>query len=364
MYNHRSKTVTQKDIAARLNLSKVSISKALRDHPDISQVTKDLVKSAALEMGYTPNVLARNLAEGRSRTIGVVVPKIAHNFFSTSIESIYDVAYERGYDVILTVSQENHENEIKHLQTLLSMRVDGILISVSEQSKKAKIFDMIRDKNVPLVFFDREVAGLGFSSVTCDDEGGAYLATQHLFERGYKRIAHIAGYSTMNIGAKRLKGYRRAMSDAGIQVSPNWVAEGGFSEKDGYAGFKKIASRGPLPEAIFTVTYPVALGVQAAAKEMGLNVPGDIDVICFGSNEVSQFVNLNISYIHQPAEELGRQAANILFQEMQNPDAPQVQRLVLDTELVPCDSCSDLTQDGKKEMKTGETEYSGESIHS
>lgn len=350
MYNHRSKTVTQQDIARRLNLTKVSVSKALRDHPDISQATKDLVKATALEMGYTPNILARNLAEGRSRTIGVVVPKIAHNFFSTIIESIYDVAYEQGYDVILTVSQENHENEIKHLQTLLSMRVDGILLSVSKQSRNAQIFEMIRNKNVPLVFFDRELPGLGFSSVTCDDEGGAYMATQHLLEKGHKQIAHIAGYSTTNIGAKRLQGYTRAMSKAGIKVSPDWIVEGGFSEQDGYDGFRAIASKGSLPDAIFAVTYPVALGVQNAAREQGVNVPRDLDIICFGSNEVAQFVNLNISYIHQPAEDLGRQAANILFQEMQFPDIAEEKHVILDTELIPCDTCQDLKN---KPLKNG-----------
>ena len=336
---NKTKSVTQQDIARRLNLSKVSVSKALRDQDDISPATKQLIRETAMEMGYMPNLQARNLAEGRSRTLGVVIPKIAHNFFSAVIESIYNTASVEGYEVILTISQENTQHELKHLETLLSMRVDGILISVSANTVDTKIFESIRQRGVPLVFFDRDIPGLGFDSVVCDDERGAYDATEYFIRRGYKKISHFAGFNHTNIGRKRIKGFTRAMRDHNLELGPNSIMEGGFSEVDGVESFRKLSTTGDYPEAIFAVTYPVALGIYNAAQEVGIQVPGDIDLICFGGNEREKFVTPTISYIRQPAELIGQRATEILISTIRDPASQIGSQEILNTELIPCANC-------------------------
>ena len=268
--------ITLDDIAKKLNVSKVTVSKALRGHPDISFETAQKVKAVAKELGYTPNFMARNLSSKSSHTLGLVVPKIAHYFFGSVIESIYEAALESNYEIILTVSQENAEREKKHIQSLLSMRVDGLIISISQQTKDYEIFNTIKNYNVPLVFMDRVVDLPEFSSVTVDDKGGSFLAIEHAIKLGYKKIAHIAGYQEINIGQKRYSGFEEAMKKYNIPINRDWIVYGGFGEADGYNGFMKLYQSGNLPDFIFAVTYPVALGVYAALMELGLKIPQDI----------------------------------------------------------------------------------------
>ena len=170
--------VTLKDIADRLKVSKVTVSKALRDHPDISAEKKDLIRKTAQEIGYSPNFLARNLSSRKSNTIGLVVPKIAHHFFATAIETIYSIAFDHGYEIMMAVSQEDAYYEQTHIKTLLSMRVDGLLVSITEKTRDFELFNLVKKKKIPLVFFDRVIHNLGFSSVTTDDRNGAYTTAK------------------------------------------------------------------------------------------------------------------------------------------------------------------------------------------
>jgi LacI family transcriptional regulator len=269
----------------------------------------------------------------------LVVPKIAHHFFATAIETIYQTAFENNYEIIMTVSQENVEYELIHLQTLMSMRVDGLLISVTEQTKDNSIFKSVKKHGIPLVFFDRVIGGIGFSTVTADDEQGTYDAISEVIASGYTKIAHLAGYSYTNIGQKRLAGFRKAMRENNLEVPPEWIVETGFAEGDGYKGFLKLFRSGDLPEVIFTVTYPVALGVILAAQEAGISIPDDIQIISFGGSIYNRFVAPSISYIDQPAEEIGRKATELLLEEIKNPELREERHIVASTELVICDTC-------------------------
>ena len=333
------KVITLKDIAEDLNISKVSVSKALRDHPDIGAETKRLVRETAERLGYVPNYIARNLSSRQSKTIGLVVPKIAHHFFASAIETIYQTAFDNKYEIIMTVSQEKVENELIHLQTLLSMRVDGLLISVTEQTKDISIFETVKKRGIPLVFFDRVVEGLGFCTVTADDEQGTYDAITEVINSGYTKFAHLAGYSYTNIGKNRLNGFRNAMKDNNLKVHEPWVVETGFAESDGYKGFMKLFRSGELPEVIFTVTYPVALGVILAAQEAGISIPGDLQIISFGGSIYNRFVTPSISYIDQPSEEIGKKATELLLDEIKNPEMREERHIVVPTKLVICDTC-------------------------
>ena len=335
----RSKHITLSDIAKKLNVSTVTISKALRGHPDISPKTTKLVKATAEELGYSPNFMARNLSARRSNTIGIVVPKIAHHFFSSIIEHIYDYAFEHNYEIILTVSQESGIRERKHIQTLLSMRVDGIIISIAQETKNYNIFEIVKSRGVPLVFMDRTPDLAEVNKVTVDDKGGAFKAIDHAIKLGYRKIAHFSGNTSINIGRERLLGFKQAMNSNSVEINPDWIVEGGFGEKSGYDSFMKLYREKNLPDLIFAVTYPVALGIYMAAKEVGMQIPEDIDIICFGNAQVQSFLSPPLSCVNQPTDELAVKSLQVLIENIDNKENFEPRQLTIDTNLILRGTC-------------------------
>jgi LacI family transcriptional regulator len=343
--------VTLDDIAEKLHVSKVTVSKALRGHPDISSETSKKVKKVARELGYSPNYMARNLSSRRSNTIGVVVPKIAHFFFSSVIEAIYDRAFENNYEIILTVSQENAEREARHIQSLLSMRVDGLIVSVSQATKDLGIFENVKARGVPLTFMDRVPNIEGFNTVVADDRAGAFAATEQAISIGYKKISHLAGFQHTSIGKERYLGFVDAMKQYGIPIKPEWVVQGGFSEIDGYRGFGEMYKSGKLPEFIFASTFPVALGVYRGAEEHGLKIPDDIDIISFGSSGLNQFLSPPMSYVEQPSVELGQKAFDLTLESIRQTEQIVPQRVKLPTKLVLWKTCVKRTAATKSKRR-------------
>lgn len=323
------KQITLADIAKKLDVSKVTVSKALRNHSDISEKTKIKVRELVKEMGYTPNILARSLSAKKTHTIGLVIPKINHHFFAEAIESIYSTAQARNYEIIMTVSQENTEHEKKHIRSLMAMRVDGILISVTETTKDKQIFKELKNKQKPLVFFDRVLEGVGYHCIVSDDEKGSYEIVKYAIEQGSRRIAHLGGYENTSIGQGRCNGYLKALTKMGIQPDSNLIIRGGFSVSDGYNGFMKLYKTGNLPELIFAVTFPVALGIYKAAEEVGLKIPTDIDVVSFGGSSYNQFLNPSITSIHQPAMEIGKMAVELLIDQIEEKLPIEEKRIVM-----------------------------------
>ncbi len=322
------------DLAKKLKVSKVTISKALRDHPDISPATKAKVKNLAEKLGYMPNLMARNLSSRNSNTIGLVVPKIAHLFFASIIEAVYDITFENNYETFLTVSQEQEQREKKHILSLLSMRVDGLIVSITQETEDPAVFQRAINQNAPIVFIDRIPAIEGISSVTVDDKGGAHSATAYAIKKGYKKIAHIGGYSHVNIGKARQHGFIDAMNEHDMPINPNWIIEGGFSEEDGYNGFLKIFDKKNYPEYILAVTYPVALGIYNAAQELGIRIPEDIEVTCFGINSFSMFTPSVFNFVDQPAAEMGRQAFSLLLEMIKDRNKFEPKNIILPTRLL------------------------------
>lgn len=335
----QTKQITLNDIAQKLGVSLITVSKALRGHPDISAYTAELVKKTAFEIGYTPNLLARNLAAGKSNTIGVVLPEIAHHFFSALIDQIYTHAYVNNYEVYLTVSHENAEMQFKQIQTLLSMRVDGIIISISQDTSDFEIFETAKKKKVPLVFMDRIPNFSNCNTVTVDDRGGAYKAIEHAIKLGYKNIAHFAGNTRINIGRERLLGFISAMNDYNVPVNTDWIVEGDYSEKCGYDAFMKCFREKNLPDLILAVTYPAAIGIYTAVKEVGLKIPDDIDLICFGNSEVQRFLSPPLSCVNQSTEKLAEKSIEVLLQNINNVDNFAYKNLVIDTDIIFRGTC-------------------------
>jgi len=205
--------ITIKDIARELGISPSTVSRALKDHPDISQATRDAVNELADRWNYRPNPIALSLKSGSSKTIGVIIPDVVHYFFSTVISGIEDVLYKRDYNMILCQSNELMEQEVKNIRTLLSSRVDGIMASVTKTTLEFGHYRNIIDKNIPLVFFDRAVEDLDADSVVIDDETGAYKAVNHLLRMGKKRIIHLSGPPQLAIARNRRNGFLKAMKE-------------------------------------------------------------------------------------------------------------------------------------------------------
>lgn len=321
------KNVRLKDIANKLNLTKVSVSKALRDHPDISETTKEKVKKVASELGYRPNLVARSLTSKKTQTVGVIVPKIAHTFFSEVIEGIYRAASESDYEVILGVSLEDEELEKKHIESMLNMRVDGLLISISEETKSPDRFSIVQDMNIDLVFFDRGFADSGYAYVKVEDRESARKGVRHIIGQGHKNIVHLAGYSTVEIGRDRKQGYLDAMEEAGLNVPDTAIVEGGFSESEGFKGFEQLIKQHGMPEAVFAVTYPVGLGVLQYMKAHDID-SSRIDILSFGSNAFNRYLSHPFICIDQPTFELGQCAFNLLLDEMKSKGADKTNELI------------------------------------
>lgn len=337
----RNAHITLADIAQRLSVSRVTVSKALRGHPDISEEMAKKIRKMASDLGYSPNRMARNLSSRRSHLLGLVVPKIAHFFFGSVIESVYNRALDHKYETILMVSHENDEQETRNLQTLVSMRVDGIIISVSARTHDIKVFEWIRKVGIPLLFMDRlpDPSPKNSVGVLVDDYGGAKRAAEQAISLGYESIAFIGGDRNINIGRNRFQGYADAMREHGLFMKEEYIIHGGYSTEVGFEGLKRLHSMGTMPQCIFAVTYPVALGVYEAAKSLGIRIPQDVDIICFGDSDVGKLITPALSCVSQPTQRLGEESVNMMMRMIENPEAVSPGNLVIPTELILRETC-------------------------
>ncbi|MBN1997572.1 LacI family DNA-binding transcriptional regulator [candidate division KSB1 bacterium] len=326
---------TIKDIAVRLGLSTSTVSRALRNHPDISEETRKNVTKLAEELDYRPNLFAQGLKNQQSQIIGVIVPQVKHYFFSAIMSGITDVAYKAGYTVIICQSNEDFQREVTNAQTLLSQRVAGLLVSVSQNSDNLEHFDIFIRRNIPVVFFDRVPDCVNSSCVTVDDYQGAYKAVEYLVKQGYRRIAHIGAQDNLSISANRFKGYADALKNNNIPLDETLVVFTGLNEEHGMEGFDQLHARlDTLPDAIFAVTDPVAVGAFIRIKELKLRIPQDIALVGFSDNPVVSLIDPPMTTVHQPAADIGKTAAGLLFEHIQSGRQFQPKHVVLPTELI------------------------------
>lgn len=322
------------DLAKILGVSKVTISKALRNHKDISEETKIKVRQLADKLSYKPNLNARNLSARKSNIIGLVIPKIAHFFFGSIIEAMYDTAFENNYETLITVSQEMAEREKEHIESLLAMRVDGLIVSITEKTKDYSIFERVLQMKVPIVFIDRVPNMPDIHSVTVNDRVGAFLAIEYFAKKGYRNIGLIGGHDFINIGKERTLGFIDAMNKYNLTINNNWIVKGGFGEEDGYKGFKELFKYRKKPEAVLAVTYPVALGMYQAANEAGIRVPKDLNITCFGNNVFKYVVPTVFNYVDQPTKDLGAMAVKMLVDLIDHPERVVKKNIELKTRLL------------------------------
>lgn len=316
--------ITIKDIARELGISPSTVSRALKDHPDISVATKKAVNELAEKLNYQPNTVALNLRQRKTNTIGVIIPEIVHFFFSTVISGIEDVAYEAGYNVILAQSNESIEREKTDIKALFNSRVDGMLLSISRETTNFDHIESIISKGVPIVFYDRMYSNPDTSKVIVDDYIGAKEAVVHLIDQGFKRIAHLEAAPGIQIAVDRKRGYVDALKEHNMPVKENMIIEcPNGSLEDGKKATKKLLSLNPIPDAIFANNDLLAMGAMLAIKERGLKIPQDVALMGFSNWFFSQLLDPPLSSVDQPGFEMGQEAARLLIRQIEMKDKDQ-----------------------------------------
>lgn len=309
---------TLKEIADQLGISITTVSKSLKGYSDVSEKTKKAVIELAQKLHYSPNSFAVNLRTKESKTIGLIIPTLVHDFFSSVIKGILEEAEKRDYLVIILQSNEKIEFEKKQINLLLNKRVDGILMSLSNETGDFEHLKSIIAHKTPLVLFDKIAKLVNCSKITINDKKAAYDAVCYLIKKGYKKIAHFRGSYLPQNAIDRFLGYKKALEDNGIPYDSSlvYVCENNADFEDGYDNAKKVTKEHPEIDAIFAVTDLVAIGIIKYFNEIEISIPQRIAVLGFSNWFMSSVISPKLSTIDQPGFEIGRRSAAILFDEI------------------------------------------------
>lgn len=329
---------TIKDIAKALGLSTSTVSRALRDSHEISTETKQLVLEYATRINYHPNPIALSLKEKRSRSIGVIVAEIANSFFSQAINGIESVAYDKGYNVIISQSHESYDKEVMTLQYLASRSIDGLLISVSTATKDLQHLKALHERGFPIVFFDRIVEDIHTHKVMVDNFRGAYDATMHLIKQGYTNIATITNSENLSISRERVAGYAEALAQKNIKARKSMIKycfHGGMLLSEVEEAINQLLKTRPRPDAIFTSSDKLTTGCMRVLKSKGIRIPKDIALVGFSNSDLIELLDPPLTVVRQPAFEMGQVATELLLQliESKRP-VKDFERKILATSLI------------------------------
>jgi DNA-binding LacI/PurR family transcriptional regulator len=325
--------VTIKDIARELGISPSTVSKALKGHPDISSATKKAVIELVDRWNYKPDPIALSLKSGLSKTIGVIVPEIVHYFFSTVISGIEDLAYDSGYHVMFCQSNESYEREVKAVETLLSSRVDGILVSLCKVTRNFDHFRKIIENHIPLVYFDRICDKIETDRVIVDDEAGAFEGVNHLIKSGCREIVHLSGPMNLLIAKNRMEGYIRALRENNMQVRNENIIKCDTAE-EAREVVPDLFSRARIPDGIFAVNDLTAVEAMKVVKNKGYRVPADVSLVGFTSGMISDLTDPTLTSVEQHGYIVGKEAVRLLINRLESKEEMPFQTTIIKTELV------------------------------
>ena len=334
--------ITIKDIARALNLSVSTVSKALRGSHEISEETKATIRAYASQHHYKPNPIAQSLQRGKSKSIGVIVCNIDNNFFSQAINGIESVARSKDYNVIITQSQESYEREVANSEHLSSRSVDGLIISLSAETKHIQHLVKLHEKGLPIVFFDRISDDIATHKVIANNCRGAFEATRHLLQQGFRRIATITSAPSLSITQERLEGYKQALSDAGLEADPSYIKfcpHGGMIQEETRQALTELLAMEYRPDAIFTASDRLSTTTLSLLRKMRIPVPNEIAMVGFTNSISADIFHPSLTAVVQPALEMGQLATDLLIQLIES-KRPVVdfRKTVLETQLQIRDS--------------------------
>lgn len=320
IYRVKLSSVTIKDIAKELGLSTSTVSRALRDSHEISAKTKNQVLDHAKKINFKPNRTAQSLKENKSQSIGVIVCEISNSFFSQAINGIESIAYQHGYNVSIAQSMESADRELMNLECLTSSSIDGLIISVSTETSNYSYLKQLHDRGLPIVFFDRAIDDIETHKVIADNFKGAYKATKHLLEKGYKKIALISNNINLSIAKDRIEGYKAALTEYKIPVRENLIAycdHGGMIYEEVEQSMLKLLRQKQKPEAVFAASDKITTGCLRFLKSKRIKVPEQLGLIGFSNTDLTELLNPPLSVIKQPAFEMGKAAMELMLSMIQ-----------------------------------------------
>ena len=330
--------ITIKDIARALNVSVATVSRAFNDRYDIKKETREMVLEKAREMGYKPNPIARKLLQKHSFNIGVIVPEFIHAFFPEVIIGIQEVLCKKNYQVIIMQSNESAELELANILSMEDNMVEGLLISLTKETRNINCLERLIKHKFPIVLFNRINDALATSKVIFNDYKWALFATEHLIEQGYRKIYHFAGPGHLTFTKNRTKGFQRAMEKHHISYEAHQIVETGISIADGEKAMEQLIERRQIPDAIFATNDPTALGAMKVLKRHGYRIPEEVGIIGFSNSKMAEVVEPALSSVEQPTFEMGKLAAQLLLDQLNATEDTAPETVVIDGKLVIRDS--------------------------
>lgn len=310
------KRVTIYDLAKELGISASYVSKALSNHPSLSEKIKQSVKKKATELNYKPNSHAANLRQGLSKTMGVIVPHIDQSFFSEAIAGIEEVCFENNHGLIICQSHESFKKECLAIDTLVHQNVDCILISISAETQSSAYLQTIKKHNIELIQFDRYIEDLDSYKVFNDNEEASYIVVSNLIKQGYKKIAFTGGPDHLTIFKKRKEGYLKAIKEAQLIIPYNYVVSDVLSKEKAMEVAMELLTFKEPPDAFFTVSDHQSLGILQIAESLNIKVPEQLGIFGFANEAFTEIIKPSLSSVDQKSKELGRHAANVYFEKI------------------------------------------------
>lgn len=329
-----NKKTTIQDIARELKITPSTVSRALNNHPRISQDTKKAVQRVADEMNYRPNFVASALRKGTTQLLGLVVPRIDRAFFSSVIRGVEEIALDKGYSVIVAQSNEDLNRERDVIKAFLNARVAGIFCSLGKNTTEFDHYLEAQKQGVPIVLFDRTTTSIDASKAVIDDHLGAYMATEHLIHQGCRKIVHLTSHQVSNIYKERHRGYRDALHDNSIEFDDQLVIRCDLQVEDGMNAVNKLLLTQEY-DGIFSASDYAAMGVVRALKKQGKSIPEDVCVVGFSNEPFTEFVEPSLSTVDQFPEDMGRAAADLFFKQIESDsDLSTTYKTMLEPQLV------------------------------
>lgn len=316
-HNILKRKPTIQDIAAKLDITPSTVSRALNNHPRISASTKKAVQRVANEINYRPNFVASALRKGTTQLLGLVVPRIDRAFFSSVIRGVEEIALDKGYSVIVAQSNEDINRERDVIKAFLNARVAGIFCSLGKNTTEFDHYLEAQKQGVPIVLFDRTTTAIDASKAVIDDYLGGYMATEHLIKQGCKRIVHLTSHQVSNIYKERQRGYLDALNDNSVELDDTLVIRCDLQVEDGINTVNNVLAN-EYYDGVFSASDYAALGIMQALKSKGKSIPQDVCVVGFSNEPFTEFVEPALSTVDQFPEDMGRAAADLFFKQIES----------------------------------------------
>ncbi len=325
--------ITIKDIARALEVSPSTVSRALKNNPDISRKTRDAIHKYASEHNYKPNVLALNLRTNKSNTIGVIIPQLVHHFFSCVLSGIEETASKAGYNILVAQSNEKYEKEVKIVRSFLEARVCGVITSLAKDTTQYDHYQELLNNNIPIVFYDRICTGINTERVVVDDYAGSFAAVEYMIQTGCKRIFFYSSPPHLEISKNRRNGYLDAMKKYKIPVNDDMIRYCDTREQ-AIAITPDLLESDTTPDGFFAINDETAAGILYACKLAGVKVPDEVSICGFTDGAIAQSTDPKLTTVEQHGQEIGKSAIDILISKLDDDKGVRSPNKIVRTNLV------------------------------